>query len=90
MTWTNIAKPTGTPYTTTNPQGRENYDDASVTYDDANVFYDGVNVSAWTAITTPAYSGFYDSPWSEMDMRWSAAALSWGSVDSYTRVAKPV
>lgn len=52
--YTNIAKPSGTSYTRTNPIGRETYDDSTVTYDSASVFYDGVNQSQYTKITKPS------------------------------------
>lgn len=51
--WTPITKPTGTPYTNTNTQGKEQYDQASLTYDDSNTFYDGANMLAWTDLAKP-------------------------------------
>lgn len=56
MSWTTIAKPTGTNYTNLNPVGKEQYDQASITYDDAGIFYDGVNYAAWTDILKPVGS----------------------------------
>lgn len=54
MSWTNIAKPTGTSYTNVNaPGGKEQYDQASLTYNDASTFYDGVNQNAWSNIAKP-------------------------------------
>lgn len=53
MSWTNLSKPTGTPYTYTNPKGKETYDDMSVLYDDPAVFYDGINITAWTGVAKP-------------------------------------
>ncbi len=52
--WTNIPKPTGANYTNVNTQGREQYDEATLTYDDANTFYDGIDMSAWTTVPKPA------------------------------------
>lgn len=54
MAWTNISKPTGTAYTNVNTQGKEQYDQASLTYDDANTFYDGTNMNQWSNITKPS------------------------------------
>lgn len=54
MTWTPIAKPTSTPWTSINTQGKEQYDEASLTYDDATTYYDGVNPTQWTSIAKPA------------------------------------
>lgn len=52
--WTLIAKPTGTTYTDTNPQGKEQYDQSSIAYDDVNTFYDGVNQNQYTKVSKPA------------------------------------
>lgn len=51
--YTYTAKPTGRPYSFSNPQGREQYDQASIIYDDANVFYDGIDESAYTSVAKP-------------------------------------
>lgn len=51
--YTNIPKPTGAPYTNNNPQGKEQYDQSSITYDSADVFYDGVNQNAYTNVNKP-------------------------------------
>lgn len=53
-TWTNIAKPTGTAYTNANAQGKEQYDQTSLTYDDSGTFYDGVNQTAWSSVAKPS------------------------------------
>ena len=54
--YTYVAKPVGTPYTNINPQGREQYDQASLTYDDMNTFYDGTDPMAYTFIAKPTSS----------------------------------
>lgn len=54
MVWQNISKPTASAWTTANPSGREQYDQASLTYDDSSVFYDGVNPNMWSDIAKPA------------------------------------
>lgn len=51
--WTTIAKPGPQAYTNLNPQGKEQYDQASILYDDPNVFYDGVNQMEWTDVAKP-------------------------------------
>lgn len=53
MAWTKVAKPIGPTYTNVNTQGKEQYDQASLTYDDSNTFYDGVNPAQWTNVTKP-------------------------------------
>lgn len=53
MTWTPVLKPTDATYTRTNVQGREQYDQSSITYDDPGIFYDGVDMAAWTDIAKP-------------------------------------
>ena len=53
MPWTSISKPTGTPYTTINATGKEQYDQANIAYDDSGIFYDGVNTSAWANVSKP-------------------------------------
>ena len=57
-TWINIAKPISSVYTFVNPQGKEQYDQPSLTYDDANVFYDGVNQGAYTNTAKPVSSAW--------------------------------
>lgn len=54
MAWTPIAKPTAGVWTDVNPQGKEQYDQVSITYDDSNTFYDGVNPNQWTSVAKPA------------------------------------
>lgn len=51
--YTNVAKPTGTPYTSVNPQGKEQYDQSDVDYDDADVYYDTINWEAYTKVQQP-------------------------------------
>lgn len=53
MTWTTVTKPTTRTWTSTNPPGRTQYDQSSITYDDPNMFYDGVDPNAWTMVSKP-------------------------------------
>lgn len=53
MSWTKIAKPNSQTYTNVNTQGKEQYDQVSLTYDDANTFYDGVNQTQYTKVAKP-------------------------------------
>ena len=54
--YTRIDKPTGTSYTNTNVQGREQYDQSTIQYDDFAVFYDGVDENAYTNLAKPTSS----------------------------------
>jgi glutaredoxin len=56
--YTYIQKPTDATYEYSNPQGKEHYDQASITYDDPQVFYDGINQSAYTDIIKPTSSSY--------------------------------
>lgn len=51
--WTNVAKPTSSIWTSINPVGKEQYDQASLSYDDSGTYYDGVNPSQWTDVAKP-------------------------------------
>lgn len=62
MVWTNIPKPTASVWSSVNPQGKEQYDQSTITYDDANTFYDGVNPNQWTDIAKPATSSWVSIP----------------------------
>ncbi len=57
MAYTKISKPTGTNYTRINTEGKQEYDQSTLTYDDPNTFYDGVNQSAWTNLAKPISIG---------------------------------
>ncbi len=55
MAWTKITKATGTVYTrATNVQGKQIYDEPSLTYDNSTALYDSINDAAWTKITKAA------------------------------------
>ena len=54
--YTNIAKPTGTPYTNANSSGKEGFNDADVTFDQASTFFDGVSNTAYMNISKPSSS----------------------------------
>jgi len=53
MAWTTVAKPGAQTYTNSNPVGKEQYDQSSLTYDDANTYYDGVNPNQYTMVAKP-------------------------------------
>ena len=59
-TYTDINKPSGTSYTPSNAQGKEQYDQSSIEYDDASVFYDGINESLYTEINKPSATTYTD------------------------------
>lgn len=56
--YTNVPKPTTRNYTNPNPQGKEQYDQASITYDAAGTFYDGINMGQYTKIAKPSTSAY--------------------------------
>jgi hypothetical protein len=62
MTWQNVSKPGNQAYTTVNPAGKEQYDQASLTYDDANTYYDGVNMNQWTDVSKPSTNAWVSVP----------------------------
>ena len=51
--YTYLAKPTGTPYTNVNFQGKEQYDQSNILFDDPLIFYDGVDIDAWINLAKP-------------------------------------
>lgn len=53
MAWTPIAKPGAQNWTDSHPQGKEQYDESTITYDDPLIFYDGINPNQWTDINKP-------------------------------------
>lgn len=85
--WTNIPKPTGTPYTGVYTQGKQIYDQSDITYDDPNVYYDSINEAAWTGISKPTQTFGYFT-WDEMTMTWDEAVGLWSS--GWTNIDKPV
>jgi hypothetical protein len=56
MSYTNVAKPTDSTYTAINAQGREQFDQASLSFDDSLTFYDGVDENAYTSVSKPTGS----------------------------------
>ena len=52
MPYTNVAKPTGTPYTKVN-SFINTYDDSTVTYDSSSAYYDGYLTTAYTNLAKP-------------------------------------
>lgn len=55
--YTYIAKPIDDTYSAVNAQGREQYDQATISYDDPNVFYDGVDINAYVYVAKPTGNG---------------------------------
>lgn len=53
MSWVNVAKPGASTWTDEHPQGKEQYDESTITYDDASVYYDGVNPNQWSTVSKP-------------------------------------
>lgn len=53
--YTYITKPVGANYSNVNTQGREQYDQSTLTYDDSSTFYDGVDINAYTNIAKPSF-----------------------------------
>ena len=80
MTWTKTTKPTGTPYTRVNPQGKEEYD-SELTYDSSVTYYDGINEGAWTGITKNP------TQWFQATMTWAEATFPWGG---WSKIDKPI
>ncbi len=78
-TWTPVAKPTGNTYTTVNPQGKETYDQVSLTYDSATTYYDGINPSQWTGANNPV-----DGDWTNVFKPGPIPVQVIDNFDSYT------
>lgn len=85
--YTNISKPTNTPYTNLNSMGKEQYDQATLQYDDSGTFYDGVNQSLYTNVLKPTISlGLWNSQtliWQLMNP-WQSTGVA-----TYTNIPKP-
>lgn len=62
MVWTNIPKPTSSVWTSINPMGKEQYDQASLTYDDISTYYDGTVPMQWTAVLKPSTNAWTNIP----------------------------
>jgi hypothetical protein len=56
--YTNVAKPTGTPYSNINVQGREQYDQSNLTYDSSAVFYDSEDFNAYVNVAKPVGTSY--------------------------------
>ncbi len=85
MTWNKVNKPSSQTYTNVNAQGKEQYDQPSLSYDDANTFYDGVNQNQWTDIVKPSYS----TTWDSLIVSWASYQNPWQS-PTWTLVSKPI
>ena len=57
-TYTNITKPSSTPYTDSHPQGKEQYDESTLTYDSDSTFYDGTNTGLYTNVSKPSSTSY--------------------------------
>lgn len=57
MPYTNVAKPTGAPYTKIK-NGFPLYDDTMVSYDDSGFYYDGDSPLAYTNLAKPTSSSY--------------------------------
>lgn len=53
VTYTNVSKPSSTPYSNANARGKEQYDQSNLIYDDTTAFYDGVNLMAYSYADIP-------------------------------------
>ena len=51
--WNNISKPSASNWSDEHPQGKEQYDESTITYDDADIYYDGLNPNQWTDVAKP-------------------------------------
>ena len=96
MTWTNVPKPTGTPYTRVTLVGKQQYDDPSITYDEATVYYDSVNQTAWTDVAKPTGNVSYTvrthagmATGLLMPLTYSSTMTASFTKDQWTRVSKP-
>lgn len=56
--YTNVAKPTGTPYTNVLKAGSATYDAPTIAYDDVSTFYDGINLSSYSNVGKPTGSAY--------------------------------
>ncbi len=88
-TYTNIAKPSGTSYTRTNPIGRETYDDPTVTYDSSSVFYDGINQLLYTKIAKPLGGAVINAGMATGLLIPLTYSISQYARDAWTKIAKP-
>lgn len=84
MAWTNISKPGAQTYTNANPQGKEQYDQPSVTYDSSTTYYDGENPNQWTDVLKP--TTVYT--WDTSTFSWSSRTTPWQS-PTWNLVNKP-
>lgn len=60
--WTPIPKPGAQTYTTVNPAGKEQYDQADIAYDSATTYYDGINPAQWTDVAKPTTNAWISVP----------------------------
>lgn len=89
MTWTTVPKPTTPVWDNINVQGKEQYDQASITYDDANVFYDGYNPTQWTDVPKPTGSGVLKAGMATGLIMPPTYSTSRQTNSQWTKVSKP-
>lgn len=59
MIYTNVPKPTGPTYTTTNNAvGKQQYNQSDITYSQSSVFYNGINTNQYTNIAKPSLPSY--------------------------------
>lgn len=86
--YTNIPKPTGTPYKNIS-NAKLVYDDSLTAYDDSLTFYDGFNPGAYTNLSKPRFP-FGAYTWDQSVETWNTATESWNFTGgTYTNINKP-
>lgn len=58
MVYINIQKPLTASYSSVNPSGKEQYDQADITYDSSTTFYDGSNPNMYTMVNKPSSTAY--------------------------------
>ena len=84
--YTKINKPSDASYTNVNPEGKQAYNDSSVSYNDSTVYYNSINPNAYTMVAKPINA---DIPWDSFTVSWQSANITWDTGSGYTNIAKP-